>query len=65
MLVEKLVKWTREVQNGEKHDFTLPKDGVLLYQNRLFISNDEKLRREILNEAHTTTYAFHHGGTNM
>ena len=64
-LDENLVKLTREVQNGEKLDFTLTKYGVLLYQNILCVPNDEKLRRKILKEAHTSSYAMHPGGTKM
>ncbi|XP_055824296.1 uncharacterized protein LOC129892763 [Solanum dulcamara] len=64
-LDEKLKKLTKEVKKGEKKDFTLKEDGVLLYQNRLCIPNDGKLRREILNEAHTSPYAMHPGGTKM
>ena len=48
-LDEKLVNLTKDVQNGEKHDFTLREDGVLCYQNRLCFPNDEKLREEIMN----------------
>ena len=64
-LDEKLVKLTREVQNGEKLDFTLTEDDVLFYQNRLCVPNDDNLRRKILNEAHTSPFAMHPGGTKM
>ena len=64
-LDEKLVKLTREVQIGEKLDFTLTEDGGLFYQSRLCVPNDDKLRREILNEAHTSPYAMHPRGTKM
>ncbi|XP_015159078.1 uncharacterized protein, partial [Solanum tuberosum] len=62
---ETLVKLTREVQNGEKLDFTLTEDGVLFYQNRLCIPNDDNLIRKLLNEAHTSPYTMHPGGTKM
>ncbi|WMV54886.1 hypothetical protein MTR67_048271, partial [Solanum verrucosum] len=64
-LDEKLVKLTREVQNGENLDFTLAKVGGLFYQNRLCVLNDDKLRREILNKAHTAPYGMYPGGTKM
>ncbi|XP_049406228.1 uncharacterized protein LOC125869852 [Solanum stenotomum] len=60
---EKLVKLTKEVQNGGKLDFTLIEDGVLFYQNRLCVPNDDKLREKILNEAYTSPYSMHPGGT--
>ncbi|XP_015159649.1 uncharacterized protein [Solanum tuberosum] len=64
-LNEKLIKFTREVQNGGKLDFTLIEDGVLFYQNKLGVPNDDKLRRKILNEAHISPYAMHPGGTKI
>lgn len=39
------------------------KDGVLLCQNRLCVPNDEKLKKEIMNEAHSSPYTIHTGGT--
>ncbi|WMV50830.1 hypothetical protein MTR67_044215 [Solanum verrucosum] len=65
MLDEKLVKFTREVQSGEKLDFTFTEDGGLFYRNRLCVPNDDKLRREILNEAYSSPYAVNPGGTKM
>jgi len=65
MLDDKLVKLSREVKSGEKLDFTFTEDGGLFYQNRLCVPCDDKLRREILNEAHTSPYAMHPGGTKM
>ncbi|XP_049403939.1 uncharacterized protein LOC125867445 [Solanum stenotomum] len=62
---ETLVKLTREVQNREKLDFTLIENGVLFYQNKLCIPNDDNLRKKILDEAHTSPYAMHPGGTKM
>ncbi|XP_049382680.1 uncharacterized protein LOC125847011 [Solanum stenotomum] len=64
-LNEKLVKLTRKVQNRGKLDFTFIEDGVLFYQNKLGVPNDDKLGRKILNEAHTSPYAMHPGGTKM
>ncbi|WMV54884.1 hypothetical protein MTR67_048269, partial [Solanum verrucosum] len=61
MLDEKLVKLTREVQSGEKLNFTFTEDGGLFYQNMLCVPNDDKLRRDILNETHTSPYAMHLG----
>ncbi|WMV08301.1 hypothetical protein MTR67_001686 [Solanum verrucosum] len=62
---EKLVKLTKEVQNGEKLDFTFTEDGVLFYQNRLCVPNDDNLRGIFFNEAHTSPYAMHPGGTKI
>lgn len=56
---------TREVQNRENIDFTLTKDGVLLYQRNLCVPNVDKLRREILKVAHTSPYLMHLRGKKM
>ncbi|XP_055824359.1 uncharacterized protein LOC129892847 [Solanum dulcamara] len=64
-LDEKLGKLIKEAQIREKLDFKLREDGVLLYQNRLCVPKDENLRKEILDEAHTSPYAMHPGGTKI
>lgn len=42
MLDEKLVKFTKDVQNGQMLDFLLMEYGGLQYQIRLCLSYDEK-----------------------
>ena len=40
-------------------------DGALRYGNRLFVPNDEELKKEILSEAHHSPYSIHPGSTKM
>nr|XP_033513240.1 uncharacterized protein LOC117277920 [Nicotiana tomentosiformis] len=64
-LDEKLVKRVEEVQNERESDFTLKKEGTLFYKNRLYVPNDNELRKNILIEAHSLPYAMHPGGTKI
>ena len=52
-----------EVKKGEKADFILQDNVILLFGNRLCIPNDQSLKREILEEGHSSAYAMHPGST--
>ncbi|KAI5348128.1 hypothetical protein L3X38_001015 [Prunus dulcis] len=55
-----------EVENGTRTDYAIRKDGALVTRTRLCVpkSNDD-LRREIMEEAHCSTYSMHPGSTKM
>ena len=59
---EQMVKIKEQVQQGNKVDFMLSHDGTLLYKGRLCV---EVLKREIMEEAHNSTYAMHPGSTKL
>lgn len=46
-------------------DFTIKGDGSLWYGKRLCVPNDPELKREIMEEAHETSYSVHPGSTKM
>ncbi|XP_070660544.1 uncharacterized protein [Malus domestica] len=51
---------------GKKKDFEIREiDGMLMQENRMYMSNNAELKKEILDEAHISTYAKHLGGTKM
>ena len=54
-----------EIKSGSKSDFALSDDGILRFWNRLCVSNDGNLRRELLEEAHFSILIVHLGGTKM
>ncbi|XP_050147322.1 uncharacterized protein LOC126622590 [Malus sylvestris] len=55
-----------QVLNGENEKFVIRKDGALLKRNRLFVPKDnEAVKKEILDEAHTSAYAMHPGSTKL
>ncbi|WVZ58395.1 LOW QUALITY PROTEIN: hypothetical protein U9M48_008672 [Paspalum notatum var. saurae] len=45
--------------------FTLDDQGVLWFKNRLVVPKDMKLRKKILNEAHTSLFTMHPGSNKM
>jgi len=55
-------------QNIEKEKspgFIIHEDGTLRFQNHLCVPRDEELRKQILEEAHSTHCLVHPGGTKM
>ena len=51
----------KKVKKGEKSDFNLELNGVLRFQNRIVVPKDERLKSEILEEAHRSKYTVHFG----
>mgnify|MGYP004718334135 FL=1 len=58
-------KWSEKVNKGEKSDFNLGVNGVLRFRNRIIVPTDEKLKKEILEEAHRSKFTVHPGGNKM
>ena len=61
----KLVKLKQKVRNGLRTDFQMKDNDVLIMRNRLCVSQDEELRKMILEEAHSTPYTMHLGSVKM
>ena len=60
-----LVMLKQEVRDGVRTDFQMKDDDVLIMRNRLCVSQDEELRKMILEEAHNAPYAMHPGSMKM
>ncbi|KAI5324710.1 hypothetical protein L3X38_033783 [Prunus dulcis] len=54
-----------EVESGDRTDCSVRNDGALMVGNRLYVPHDEALKREILEEAHSSAFAMHPGSTKM
>ncbi|KAI5330678.1 hypothetical protein L3X38_020804 [Prunus dulcis] len=54
-----------EVESGTRTDCSVRNDGALMVGNRLYVPHDEALKREILEEAHSSAFAMHPGSTKM
>ncbi|KAI5338648.1 hypothetical protein L3X38_017919 [Prunus dulcis] len=54
-----------EVESGARTDCSVRNDGALLVGNRLYVPHDEAIKREILEEAHSSAFAMHPGSTKM
>ena len=48
---------------GVAKDYTVSSMGLLRYKNRICVPMDTGIRREILDESHTTPYSLHPGTT--
>ena len=53
------------LEKGKFPEFVVHEDGTLRFQNHLCVPRNEKLRKQILEEAHNTRYSVHPGGTKM
>ncbi|VVA39127.1 PREDICTED: retrotransposon, partial [Prunus dulcis] len=54
-----------EVENGTRKDYAIRGDGALVTGTRIFIPKNDDLKREIMEEAHCSTYTMHPGSTKM
>ena len=54
-----------KVLAGMAGDFSISETGLLRFQGRICVPADDGIRREILDEAHTTPYSIHPGATKM
>ena len=52
-----LMSMRRKVEEGEQSDFAIRDDGALVIGSRLCVPPNEELKRQILEEAHTSAYA--------
>ncbi|KAA3473726.1 reverse transcriptase [Gossypium australe] len=54
-----------QVQDGGLEGYSLSNDGVLCLQGQACMPKDTELRRKILQDAHSSPYAMHPGGSKM
>ena len=62
---EFLLKMKAALQSSENVDFSLTKEGMLRYRNRVCVPESGELRESIMKEAHTTPYSLHPRSTKM
>ena len=62
---EKIAAIIIKIGNGKETEFTKNQDGVLYYKDQVCVPNDSELKRAILEEAHSGTFAMHPGSTKM
>ena len=60
-----LLRTRNEVLEEKESDFNISDEGILYRKNRLCIPNDDKLKEQIMKEAHETPYSVHPGATKM
>ena len=62
---EKIAVIVSQIGNGKEIEFTVNEDGVLYYKDRVCVPDDNDLRKAILEEAHSGSFAIHPGSTKM
>ena len=62
---EKIVVIVSQIGNGKEIEFTVNEDGVLYYKDRVCVPDDNDLRKAILEEAHSGSFAIHPDSTKM
>ncbi|XP_021649830.1 uncharacterized protein LOC110642185 [Hevea brasiliensis] len=62
---KRYTKLVKEVRQNGKLGFTVDKDGMLIFQGRMCVPDNDKLKQPILKETHDSTFAMHPGGTTM
>ena len=60
-----IVKLKGEVESGQRGDLSLREDGTVVMGQRLCVPDVGDVRREIMEEAHSSAYAMHPGSTKM
>ena len=60
-----LMKLRSKIEVGQQSNFTLRGDGTLVLGQRLCVPDVIELKKEIMEEAHSSAYAMHPGSTKM
>ncbi|XP_062103193.1 uncharacterized protein LOC133814217 [Humulus lupulus] len=58
-------KYEQGIQDGSSKDFTLSNCRTVRYKERIYVPNDLEIKKEIIDEAHTTPYNLHSETTEM
>ena len=62
---EKISAIIYQIGDGKETEFTVNENGVLYYNDRVCVPDDNDLRKAILEEAHSGSFAIHSGSTKM
>ena len=60
---EKIAVIVSQIGNGKEIEFTVNENGVLYYKDRVCVPDDNDLRKAILEEAHSGSFAIHPDST--
>ena len=62
---EKISAIVSQNRKGKETQFLVIEDGFLYYRDRVFVPNDDELKKSILEEAHSVSFSMHLGSTKM
>ena len=54
-----------QLEVGKRSEIHISNDGVIRYKDRLYVPDNDEIRKEILKEAHSTPYSVHPDTTKM
>ena len=57
--VSEMIKLRAEIEGGRKPEFHIRDDGVIVRESRMCIPEIDELKREIMEEAHSSAYVMH------
>ena len=60
-----VIKLKSEVESGQLKGFSVLANGTLMMGHRLCVPDMRELKKEIMEEAHSSVYAMHPGSTKM
>ena len=63
--ISEMIKLRAEIEGGRKPEFQIRDDGVIVRGSRMCVLEIGELKREIMEEAHSSAYAMHPGSTKM
>ncbi|GJZ47987.1 retrotransposable element Tf2 [Tanacetum coccineum] len=55
----------QNVEDGKHTEFIFDDDGIVWFENRLCVPNDQVLRGKVMTEAHSSPFTIHPGSTKM
>ncbi|GKB55451.1 putative reverse transcriptase domain-containing protein [Tanacetum coccineum] len=55
----------QNVEDGKHTEFSVDDDGVVWFEDRLCVPNDQALREKVMTEAHSSPFTIHPGSTKM
>ena len=62
---EKIYAVVNQIEDGKEIEFAVREDGSLYYKDKVCVPNDSELKRDILEEAHSGSFAIHPSSTKM
>ena len=60
-----MIKLKREAKSGQLKGFSVRADGTVMMGHRLCVPDVRELKKEIMEEAHSSAYAMHPRSTKM
>ena len=62
---QRMIKIKEEIEKGKKAEFQIRDDDMIVKGQRMCVPEYGKLKRDIMEEAHSSAYVMHPGSTKM